>query len=143
MNIWVSSRNSRWRRSRSSLSATMSMSQPVSCEARRTFWPRRPIGDVLLLVGDDDLDPLGVGVEHDLADLGRRQRVDDEGRVVGRPGDDVDLLAAQLLDHRLDAAAAHADAGAHRVDAAVLGDHRDLRPAAGSRAQALISMMPS
>ena len=86
--------------------------------------------DVLLLVRDDDLDPLGVGVEHDLADLGRRQRVDDEGGGVGRPGDDVDLLAAQLLHHRLDAAAAHADAGADRIDAAVLGDHRDLGAAA-------------
>ena len=50
--------------------------------------------------------------------------------VIGRPGDDVDLLAAQLLHHRLDAAAAHADAGADRVDAAVLGDHRDLGAAA-------------
>jgi hypothetical protein len=29
----------------------MSMSQPVSCEASRTFWPRRPIGERELLVG--------------------------------------------------------------------------------------------
>ena len=59
-----------------------------------------------------------------------RQGVDDEGGGIGRPGDDVDLLADQLLDHGLDTAAAHADAGAHRVDRVVLGDHRDLRPAA-------------
>ena len=77
--------------------------------------------DVLLLIGDNDLDALRVRVQHHLADLSRGQRVDDEGGRVGRPRDDVDLLAAQLLDHRLDTAAAHTDAGAHRVDAAVLG----------------------
>ena len=59
------------------------------------------------------------------------KRVDDEGRGVRRPRDDVDLLALQLADHRLNAAAAHADAGADRVDAAVAGDHRDLGAAAG------------
>ena len=60
------------------------MSQPVSCEARRTFWPRRPMASDSWLSGDDDLDAVGVLVEHDLADLGRRQRVDDEGRRIGR-----------------------------------------------------------
>ena len=49
----------------------------------------------------------------------------------GRPRDDVDLLALQLADDRLDAAAAHADAGADRVDAAVARDDRDLGAAAG------------
>ena len=47
-----------------------------------------------------------------------------------RPGDDVDLLALQLLDDRLDAAALHADAGADRVDRAVVADHADLGAAA-------------
>ena len=37
------SANSFWRRSDSSASVRMSISQPVSCEARRTFWPRRPM----------------------------------------------------------------------------------------------------
>src|SRR3546814_4817858 len=45
--------------------------------------------------------------------------------------DDVDLFALQLADHRLDPAAAHADAGADRIDAAVVGDDGDLGPAAG------------
>ena len=48
-----------------------------------------------------------------------------------RPRNDVDLLALQLADHRLDAAAAHADAGADRIDRAVAGDHGDL----GARAR--------
>ena len=47
------------------------------------------------------------------------------------PRDDVDLLALQLLDHGLDAAALHADAGADRVDRAVVADDADLGAAAG------------
>ena len=62
---------------------------------------------------------------------GRRlERVDDEGGEILGPGDDVDLLALQLLDHRLDAAALHADAGADRIDRAVVADHADLGAAA-------------
>ena len=58
-------------------------------------------------------------------------RIDDEGRLLARPGDDVDLLALEFLDHGLDARAAHADAGADRVDGAVAGDHGHLGAAAG------------
>ena len=43
MNSWVDFSKSAWRRSDSSCSVRMSMSQPVSCDASRTFWPRRPI----------------------------------------------------------------------------------------------------
>ena len=39
----VRSRVSFWRRSLSSVSVMMSISQPVSWEASLTFWPRRPI----------------------------------------------------------------------------------------------------
>ena len=88
-------------------------------------------GERQLLVGNDDLDALGFLVEHDLGDFGGRQRIDDEVGDIGRPRDDVDLLALQFVDHRLDAAAAHADAGADRIDRAVLGAHRDL----GARAR--------
>src|SRR6185295_1553827 len=52
-------------------------------------------------------------------------------RGVGRPRDDVDLLALQLLHHGLHAAAAHADAGADRIDGAVVAQHGDLGAAAG------------
>src|SRR3546814_14790287 len=53
-----------------------------------------------------------------------------EGGEVLRPGDDVDLLALHFLDDRLDAAALHADAGADRVDRAVVADDADLGAAA-------------
>ena len=60
----------------------------------------------------------------------RVQRVGDELRRVGRPFDDVDLLAAQLGHHAIHALAARADAGAYRVDHRVGGVHRHLRAAA-------------
>ena len=88
-------------------------------------------GEAELLLGHDDLDPLGLVVEHDLRDLGGLERVDEERRRVVVPGDDVDALALELVDDGLDAAPAHADAGADRVDARVVGDDGDLRPAAG------------
>src|SRR5690606_25402826 len=66
-----------------------------------------------------------------LGDLSRLQRVDDEGSRILGPGDDVDLLALQFADHGLDARTAHADAGADRVDRAVVGDDGDLGARAG------------
>jgi hypothetical protein len=42
-NISDRSTNSRWRFSEASASVRMSIWLLVSCEARRTFWPRRPI----------------------------------------------------------------------------------------------------
>ena len=52
-------------------------------------------------------------------DLGRAERVHHELHRILRPLDDVDLLAAQLADDRLDARALHADAGADRIDVAL------------------------
>src|SRR5690606_32585785 len=80
--------------------------------------------------GDDHLDPALLLVDDDAADRRRLQRVDDEGGKVLAPGDDVDLLALQLLHDGLDTAALHADAGADRIDRAVMADHADLGPAA-------------
>ena len=72
-----------------------------------------------------------VFVEHHLHHLGRLQRIDDEGRGVRRPGNDVDLLALLFVDHRLHARAAHADASADRIDRGIVRHHRDL----GARAR--------
>ncbi len=90
-------------------------------------------GERQLVVGDDHLDPLRLLVEHDLGDLRRLQRVDDEGRGVRIPRNDVDALAGKLADHRLHAAAAHADAGADRIDRGVARDDRDLGAASPDR----------
>jgi hypothetical protein len=48
-----------------------------------------------------------------------------------REQDDVDALARELVGHRGDARAAHADARALRVEARVVGLDRDLRADAG------------
>ncbi len=63
-------------------------------------------------------------------DLGGRQRVGHELRRIVVPGNDVDLLAAQLCDDGLDAGAPLADGRAHRVEAFLAGAHGDLAPAA-------------
>src|SRR4029077_9747215 len=84
-----------------------------------------------LIVRHDDLGLVLLLVHQNLADLGRRQRIDDEVGGVVRPRDDVDLLALQLLHDGLHAADAHADAGADRVDRAVVAQHGDLGAAAG------------
>jgi hypothetical protein len=67
-----------------------------------------------LIVGHHHFDAALFLVDDDAADGRRLERVDDEGGEIGRPGDDVDLLALHLLDNGLDAAALHADAGADR-----------------------------
>src|SRR6185437_3387096 len=78
-----------------------------------------------------DFDTVGVFVQHHFADFGGRQGIDDEGRRFPGPRDNVDTLALQFLHHRLHAHAAHADAGTDRIDAGILGDHRDLGAGAG------------
>ena len=87
-------------------------------------------GKAELIVGDDDLDSALFLVDDDAADGRRLERVDDEGRQVLAPRDDVDLLALKLLDDGLDPAALHADAGADRIDRAVVADDADLGAAA-------------
>ena len=85
-------------------------------------------GQAELFVGDHDLDAVGLFVEDDLGHLGRGQGVDDEGGRIGGPLDDVDLFALELADDGLNARAPHADARADRVDAGIVGNHRDLGP---------------
>src|SRR6202043_4146546 len=87
--------------------------------------------EVVVCVGHHDLDALAVLVDDDLGDFGRRQRVDDEGRDVRRPRDDVDLFALQFIDDGLHARAAHADAGADRIDRPTPRNHADNGARAG------------
>ena len=69
-----------------------------------------------LLVRHNHFHPLAVFIEYDLRDFGGCERIDHEVGGIGGPGNDVDLLTLQLVDHRLHARAAHANAGADRVD---------------------------
>jgi hypothetical protein len=120
----------------------MSMSQPVSCEARRTFWPRRPIASESCSSGTTTSMRL-VFVEHDLATSAGASALTTKVADVGRPRNDVDLLALQFVDHGLHARAAHTDAGADRIDEESREITAILAREPGSRATALISMMPS
>ena len=88
-------------------------------------------GQAELIVGNDDFDALRLFIQHHLDHLGRGQGVDDEGCRIGRPFDDVDLLALQLVDHRLHAAAAHADTGTDRIDGRIVRSNGNLGAAAG------------
>ncbi len=80
-----------------------------------------------LTVGNRRLARLGAVLsELDLHDIrGGQCRRDKLGGVVA-VGDDIDLLTAQLVDDGVDTRAACTDAGADRVDLAVLGEDRHL-----------------
>ena len=69
-------------------------------------------------------------IDIDRQDLRRAQRVGHEDRWVIVPRDDVDLLAGQLCDDRLDARAALADGRTDRVKTVLTRRDRHLRAAA-------------
>src|SRR4029079_13463326 len=73
----------------------------------------------------------------DLRDLGGRERATDVLGLIRDPGDDVDLFAPQLLNHRMDARPSHAHAGTDRIDVVIVRVHRDLRAPAGLARRAL------
>ncbi len=111
--------NSFWRRSDSSCSVRMSISQPISCEARRTFWPRRPMASESCSSGTTTSMRSACSSSTTLAtSAGCSAETTRSAMVVG-PRNDVDLFALQFGDHRLDARAAHTDAGADRIDGGI------------------------
>src|SRR5262249_7719227 len=83
-----------------------------------------------LIVRHDHLHRMLILIDYHLRDLGRRQCPTYQFSLIVSPWNDIDLLAAQLLDYRLDSGAFHADAGAHRIDIGVLGVNRDFRASA-------------
>ena len=80
------------------------------------------------MVGHDDLGNHLFVVETHLFHPGRAQRLSNEGRLVFPPLDDVDLLAAQLVDHLAYPRPACTHAGADRVYVRIVRGHRDLGP---------------
>ena len=79
-----------------------------------------------LVVGHDHLGRTGRFVDANLGHLGRRERLHDELVEVLGEGNDVDLLAVQLVDDHAHTPAAGAHTGADRVDVGVVGGDRDL-----------------
>src|SRR5258705_204984 len=67
----------------------------------------------------DRLNRFRLGIGEDAGDAGRRQRQLGEPLRVGRPRDDVDALAVELVDDSLDARALQSHARADRIDAVV------------------------
>ena len=85
------------------LSLMMSSFQPDELRREAHVLALAADGEAELLVGDDELHaPVGL-VDDDLAHLGRLDGGADEARRVAVVGDDVDLLAAQLLHDGLHA----------------------------------------
>ena len=121
------------RRARASATDTslrMSIRHPVSFAASRAFWPSRPIASESIRSGTTTFAIRCSSSIVTSEDLRRAQRVGDEDRRVVVPGDDVDLLAAELGHHRLDPRASLADRGADRVEAVLAARDRDLGAAA-------------
>ena len=119
------------------------MSQPVSCEASRTFWPRRPIASDSCWSGTTTSMRSRVLVEHHLGDFGRRQRVDHEG---GESGDHgmmsifspcSSLTTACTREPRMPTQAPTGSTEESREITAILAREP------GSRATAFTSTMPS
>ena len=89
--------------------------QPVRSDARRTFWPPRPMA-MARFSSSTTTSMACRSSSTTMTDLfGRRQRTDDELRRIFRPQHDVDPLARQFVGDRVDAGATHTDTGADGV----------------------------
>ena len=100
--------------------------QPVSSEARRTFCPPLPMASASWSSSTTtSIEWRSSSTTMELTSAGASALITNCAGV-RRPQDDVDALAGELLGDRLHARAAHADAGADRVDARIVGLHRDL-----------------
>src|SRR5262249_22208614 len=84
-----------------------------------------------LVVGHDHLGRAGGVVDAHLGDLRRGEGLHHELRQVLGEGDDVDLLAVELVDDHAHAATAGTDARTDRVDVRVVRVHGDLRALPG------------
>ena len=90
---------------------------PVPADRQRQFTLRH-----------DGFDAVAIVVDNDLGNLRRLKPIDDEGRGVFKPGNDINFLALQLADHRLNARAPHTNASANGINGTLARDDRDFRP---------------
>src|SRR5262249_2969632 len=123
--------NSAWRCSDSSCSVTMSMSQPVSCEARRTFCPRRPIASDSCWSGTTTSMRWRSSSSTTLATSAGAGGWTTKLAGAGGHGLSSSFLPATCVPTGLTARAAEADAGTDRIDRGIARDHRDFRARAG------------
>ena len=107
------------------------MSQPVSWEARRTFWPRRPMASESCSSGTTTSILSESSSSTTLATSAGCKALTTKVATSGDQGMMSIFSPCKLAHHGLDARAAHADAGADRVDRGIARDHRDL----GARAR--------
>ena len=109
----------------------MSTRQPVSRAARRAFWPSLPIASESWKSGTiTSAMPVSSWMRTSRTFAGASARITNSGGVVA-VGNDVDLLAAQLVHDLSDAHAARTDARADRVDVLVVRRDRELGAVTG------------
>ena len=89
-----------------------------------------PDGEAQLLIRHHHIDALHVFIKHHFGNFRRSQRIDDERSRVGRPRNNIDLFALQLIDHGLNPTAAHANTRADRINSRIIRNHADFGPAA-------------
>ena len=110
----------------------MSIFQPSSFAASRTFWPFLPMASDNCVSSTITSSCFSVrSVIETRLTLAGCSAFSAKVVISSRELDDVDLFAAQLADDRLHAHALHAHAGAHRVHVLVAALHRDLGALAG------------
>ena len=121
----------------------MLSSQPVISDARRTFWPLRPMAIARFSSSTTtSIACCSSSTTIDCTSAGASALMTNLRRILG-PQHDVDALAGELVGHRVDARAAHADAGADAGRAAGRSTCTAiLARMPGSRAAALISSRP-
>ena len=79
-----------------------------------------------LLIRNDHFNAVFIFIENHFGHFSRLKRVYDEGCRIGRPRNDVDLLATQFANHSLNPRTTHTDAGTHGINRIVMAEHGNL-----------------
>ena len=109
----------------------ISMSQPQSLLAKRTFWPRRPIANDNWSSRTNTIALPNIWQRITSSTSAGCEAFGDEDLQVFAPTDNVDPLATQFVDDILDAIAADAHARPHAIHPLVRAAHRHLGAVTG------------
>ncbi len=121
----------------------MSIFQPRETGCQAGVQPFLADRERELVIRDDDRRLSRLVVDVHLAHAGRRERLGHEAGRLGVPGDDVDLLPAELGDDHADARSTRADAGADGSTPCMCDSTAIFDRYPGSLATPLISTRPS